>query len=703
MFAVILLLLSLLLFVIYSQRYQWFKKYIIENKQSKFINKFLWKERKVKTFERLMNTIKQFGIITLFVWSILLVVSYFQYKNEKVSSNNVYKTKLFNFEDVSKLDKTKYYIFSENGFFYLIKKDKNIFKEENNKITVNKDILRNKIKSHTIKIIPLGDYSVLWKWNYENVPNLWKTIDNIVWISSITRWLLLEKYVGAIWLSDILWFIFTIFIYGFLVYFLLKMTNIWNDGEAISSLMTKEVLDKKEIKYAWNKHLVGTFEDISKLYKTQNVETLKWILLWWPPWTGKTLFWKYLAKNLWMNFYYISANDFKSKFYSWTGTKIKKVFNHIRKELQRTTIKNAIIFIDELDSIGQDRNTAHEATWSWLNQLLTEIDGFKSNDGIIVMGATNRMEILDKALLSRFDIKTMVPLPNKDWRFEIIKSHLDNLYENRTENWYISIFNPFIKNNKDNFKVSRFYKKFKILDKKYNEDMVKKMSILTEQSSWRDIAKIIDATYNKAIIKEKEINFNLLWEAYEESLIGKDMETGMNDKDLTIIAYHELWHALLWKLVWHTVYKIAIWNKSISLWQTFSTKSDDNILHSKEYYLNEVKIMLAGRLAEQKFIGKITYGSQNDYERATQLLKQFFLLNFEYTTKDWKKLKLWYIDKWENLLESEKQKIMEYIKIIIEELEEEVYKQIEMHKDVFDKYVNILKENKFIMGDEFEI
>lgn len=259
--------------------------------------------------------------------------------------------------------------------------------------------------------------------------NLWSILDlnNLNLLNNIYWNLIIRKHVDYFsFLFEIIWKI----VYGvfliFLWYILYKQLNAFNINKDDVIEIEPWNFDLELVEYWWNKNLIDLLDEIKKLNEKWKInEFLSWILMYWPPWTWKTLFWKYLAKELNLSFFYVSSNNLKSSYYWWTWQKIKKFFDMVRKKVKSKWYNWAIIFIDELDSIWMNRNYSHEATSEWLNTLLTEIDWMKDNN-FIVIWATNRKEVLDEALLSRFNYKLLVNLPNIDERKEIILNQLAN-------------------------------------------------------------------------------------------------------------------------------------------------------------------------------------------------------------------------------------------------------------------------------------
>jgi len=267
----------------------------------------------------------------------------------------------------------------------------------------------------------------------------------------------------------------------------------------------------------------------------------------------------------------------------------------------------------------------------------------------------------------------------------------------------VNIDNKELLDNNFILKHKVFWKKIKVLSNTTfeNNDIFTKISSIMEWLSWRDIKKIVDIAFNKSIIDEKEIDFNMLWEAIEEFIIWKDKDIKISDDELKRIAYHEMWHAIIGKMFWKRIIKIWISTKNMSLWQTFSIDDNNKILKNREDMIIEVLQLLAWRAAEKIYLGNISSWSQNDYERVTKVLIQYLLLNFSFNYNG-KKISLWYVvQNIDEISELEKNKIYKYIKNIIFYLESIVEKILLENNDEIEKYTKILLKDKIIMEDEF--
>ena len=386
--------------------------YDLTFKNNKFKDYYvLIKEKNIKNVW-LSNIINSWFTLSNFSENLNLLINYFTLKN-------IVKNKNVKNKDIKEKNKKRInYLYSLYKFFNHYKNNvKKIkfylidWKKLNNYIEKNKWnwfnfwkklILNNEIWWFFDLYWINPFYTIYWKTNFNQLSN------STNWI-----WIYLELFVKILWILITIWFLF----------FFMKQFNIKIEKWDVQKFMPWE-FDLELVDYWWNNNLKEMLEEIQKLEKERKLkEFLNWILLYWPPWTWKTLFWKYLAKELWLPFFYVSSNNLKSSYYWWTWKKIKSLFDDIRKEIELNWYNSWIIFIDELDSIWLNRNSWHEATAEWLNTLLTEIDWFKQNNFIIIW-ATNRKEVLDDALLSRFNYKTFVNLPSTKEREEIITNLL---------------------------------------------------------------------------------------------------------------------------------------------------------------------------------------------------------------------------------------------------------------------------------------
>ena len=327
-----------------------------------------------------------------------------------------------------------------------------------------------------------------------------------------------------------------------------------------------------------------------KKYKDLGAKIPRGTLLVWPPGTGKTLLARAVAGESDVPFMSISGSEFVEMFV-WVGaSRVRDLFTNAKK------MAPAIIFIDEIDAIGKKR---WPGTWWWhdereqtLNQILTEMDWFDNDTNVIVMWATNRVDVLDKALLrpGRFDRKITVGLPNLADREKILKVHARN----------------------------------KKLDKDVNfRDLASKTVGFSGADMWNLLneAAILTARHDKKVISEDIITL-----AFERIVMWLQKKSQvMNEEEKKITAYHEVGHALVGKLLPHTdpVHKVSIVSRWWALWVTWFLPERDVLLTKKSKYLDELATLYGWRVAEEIFFWKenITTWASNDIERATEIAR----------------------------------------------------------------------------------
>ncbi len=327
-----------------------------------------------------------------------------------------------------------------------------------------------------------------------------------------------------------------------------------------------------------------------KKYKDIGAKIPKWVLLVWPPGTWKTLIARAVAGESKVPFLSISGSEFVEMFVWVWASRVRDLFEQAKK------IAPSIIFIDEIDAIGKKR---WPGLWGWhdereqtLNQILTEMDGFDQDTNVIIMAATNRADVLDKALLrpGRFDRKVTINLPNLEDREKILQVHSKN----------------------------------KPLAKDVN---YKSLASQTVWFSGADLGNLInEAAIITARKNLKEITNEIITEAFEKIVMGLTKKSQvMNDEEKKITAYHEVGHALVGKLLPHTdpVHKVSIISRGWALWVTWFLPERDRLLVSKAKYLDELATLYWGRVAEEIFFGKdnITTWASNDIERATKIAR----------------------------------------------------------------------------------
>ena len=326
-----------------------------------------------------------------------------------------------------------------------------------------------------------------------------------------------------------------------------------------------------------------------KKFQSMGARIPKGILLVGPPGTGKTMLARAVAGEAKVPFYYISGSDFVELFVGIGASRVRDMF--------QTAKMNApcLIFIDEIDAVGRQRGTGlgggHDEREQTLNQLLTEMDGFGANEGIIIIAATNRPDVLDPALLrpGRFDRQITVALPDKKAREEILKVHSRN----------------------------------KKLAKNVTLEYLAKR---TPGFSGADLENLLNEAALLAVRRnKKEITMNEIDEATDRVLMGPAKVTKKyTDKEKKLVAYHEAGHAVLGiKLDGaNDVQKITIIPRGHAGGYTMMTPKEESFNYTKKELLESICGLLGGRVSEEVIFGEITTGAHDDFRKATKIARK---------------------------------------------------------------------------------
>jgi cell division protease FtsH len=313
------------------------------------------------------------------------------------------------------------------------------------------------------------------------------------------------------------------------------------------------------------------------------------VLLVGPPGTGKTLLAKAVAGEAGVPFFSISGSDFVEMFVGVGASRVRDLFEQAKKE------SPSIIFIDEIDAVGRQRGAGlgggHDEREQTLNQLLVEMDGFSANQGVIVIAATNRPDILDSALLrpGRFDRQVVVDTPDLKARIEILKVHAKN-----------KPLSPDV----DLSVVAKSTSGFTGADL---------ANLLNE-------AALLSARHGKSIIDMSEIE-----DAMIKVVVGTEKKSrNMSDKEKTLTAYHEAGHAIVTKLLpsQDPVHQISIIPRGRAGGYTMHLPSEDKYYSTKGEMFDSIIVLLGGRAAEKIKLDDISTGASNDIERATKIARQ---------------------------------------------------------------------------------
>jgi cell division protease FtsH len=331
------------------------------------------------------------------------------------------------------------------------------------------------------------------------------------------------------------------------------------------------------------KDIVDYLKDPKK-YQKLGGELPKGVLLYGPPGTGKTLLARAVAGEAGVPFFTSSGSEFVEMFVGVGASRVRDLFERAKKSAP------AIIFLDELDAVGRSRfagiGGGHDEREQTLNQMLVELDGFESKEGIILIGATNRPDVLDTALLrpGRFDRRINVPVPDIKGRLEILGVHAKKI--KLTENTDLSV-------------IARH----------------------TPGFTGADLANIINEAAIVAAKKGQEsVDLKDLEEAIEKNIAGPQRKSRIiSESEKRVVAYHEAGHTLVAKVLpgCDPVHKVTIIPRGPALGYTLQMPLEDKYLTSKTEILNRLCVLLGGRAAEEIAIGEITTGAHDDLAKVS--------------------------------------------------------------------------------------
>ncbi|MCE5204157.1 MAG: ATP-dependent zinc metalloprotease FtsH [Actinomycetia bacterium] len=401
------------------------------------------------------------------------------------------------------------------------------------------------------------------------------------------------------WVALLVQLVPVVLIVGVMLFFLNQMqggnSKVMSFGKARAKRMTR---DQPRITF---KDVAGVDEAVEELeeikeflsnpgkFQALGAKIPKGVLLVGPPGTGKTLLARAVAGEAGVPFFSISGSDFVEMFVGVGASRVRDLFE------QAKAAAPCIVFIDELDAVGRMRGAGlgggHDEREQTLNQLLVEMDGFDIKDNVIIMAATNRPDVLDSALLrpGRFDRQIVVDRPDLKGRIEILKIHTRG--------------------------------------KPVATDIdLEVLARRTPGFTGADLANMVnEAALLAARHGKKQIEMEEFEEAIERVIAGPEKKSRLiSEKEKRIIAYHESGHALVGHVLPNTdpIHKISIISRGRALGYTLALPLEDKFLNTKGEMLDELAMLLGGRVAEEIAIGDITTGASNDIERATKLARQ---------------------------------------------------------------------------------
>ena len=325
-----------------------------------------------------------------------------------------------------------------------------------------------------------------------------------------------------------------------------------------------------------------------KKFKVMGARIPKGFLLVGPPGTGKTLLAKAVAGEAGVPFFYMSGSDFLELYVGVGASRVRDLFKEAKKAAP------CLIFIDEIDTIGRRRGSGngggHDEREQTLNQLLSEMDGFEDNEGVIVIGATNRVDVLDPALLraGRFDRQVTVDLPNKDERFDILKVHAKN----------------------------------KVLAKEVD---LKNIAARTPGFSGADLENVLNEGALLAVRRNKDQITMLEIDEATDRVIGGPSKNSKKytDHEKKVVAYHEAGHAVIGIKLKDAeqVHKITIIPRGDAGGYTLMLPKEEKYLATKNELLERIVGLFGGRASEEIYFEDVTTGAHNDFEKATKIAR----------------------------------------------------------------------------------
>lgn len=411
-----------------------------------------------------------------------------------------------------------------------------------------------------------------------------------------------------------------------------------------------------------------------EIYEELGAKLPKGMLLVGPPGTGKTLLARATAGEAEVPFYTITGSDFMEMFVGVGAKRVREMFKNAKEN------SPSIIFIDELDSIGRQRGAGlgggHDEREQTLNQLLSELDGFEPSENVVVMGATNRPDILDKALLrpGRFDRQVTVDLPSQKARVEILELHAKN--------------------------------------KPMSEEVdLERIARSTPGFSGADLENLLnEATLYAGREKRKEVTMEDIDKARDKVMMGLKRE-GMqiSDEERKMLAYHEAGHALVAAVLPHSdpIHKVTIVPRGKAMGVTQQLPEKEKYLYNREYLLDRLAVVMGGRAAETLVFDTSTSGAQNDLQQVAKLSrkmvtewgmsKKFGHISFGgseqevFLGRD--------MSRQREYSDSTAREIDEEVKLISEEAFNRALQTLKDHREVLDQVAEKLLEKEEIPGE----
>ncbi len=442
--------------------------------------------------------------------------------------------------------------------------------------------------------------------------------------------------------------------------------------EKATGVSFKDVAGEEEAKESLTE-LVDFLKNPGK-YRKIGARLPKGALLVGPPGTGKTLLAKALAGEANVPFFSLSGSDFVEMFVGVGASRVRDLFK------QAQSMAPCIIFIDEIDAIGKSRDTQYgggnDEREQTLNQLLSEMDGFDSSKGIVILGATNRPEVLDKALLrpGRFDRRIIVEKPDLKGRIDVLRVHSHDVLMDDTVD-------------------------------------LEEIALATSGAVGADLANMVNEAAIMAVkagrtaVAQKD-----LFEAVEVVFAGKEKKDRILGKEeKKIVAYHEVGHALVTTLLKNAepVQKITIVPRTMgALGYVMQVPEEEKYLRKKDELLSEIVTFLGGRAAEEIIFDDVTTGASNDIERATSIARAMITqygMSEKFGMIGLESIQNQYLDGRTimNCGDATESEVDREVMKLLKECYDKAYKLIEEHQEVLHKLAAYLVAKETITGKEF--
>ncbi len=434
----------------------------------------------------------------------------------------------------------------------------------------------------------------------------------------------------------------------------------------------KDVAGEEEAKESLTE-LVDFLKNPDK-YRRIGARLPKGALLVGPPGTGKTLLAKALAGEASVPFFSLSGSDFVEMFVGVGASRVRDLFK------QAQSMAPCIIFIDEIDAIGKSRDTQYgggnDEREQTLNQLLSEMDGFDSSKGIVILGATNRPEVLDKALLrpGRFDRRIIVEKPDLKGRIDVLRVHSHDVLMDDTVN-------------------------------------LEEIALATSGAVGADLANMVNEAAIMAVKDgRKVVSQKDLFEAVEVVFAGKEKKDRiLGEEEKKIVAYHEVGHALVTTLLKNAepVQKITIVPRTMgALGYVMQVPEEEKYLRKKDELISKIVTLYGGRAAEEIIFGDVTTGASNDIEQATSIARAMITqygMSEKFGLIGLESIQNRYLDGRTvmNCGDRTESEVDQEVMALLRECYEKAYEIINGHQEVLHKLAAYLVERETITGKEF--